>query len=103
MNTTYQPCTQNYLEGSTTSFIKKNQWPLQSPDCNPMECSLWVSLSEKVYSGRKTVLKEELKDTIRQILSEISQGEVQKAISSWKKRLRGIRDQSGDHIDHLFN
>ena len=96
--------TQSYLVGSTPSFIKKDEWPPQSPDCNPMDYSVWASLSEKVYSGRKTVFKEEeLKDTIRQKWSEISQDEVRKAILSWKKRLRAVCDQSGGHIDHLFN
>ena len=57
--------TQSYPKGGrpTSSFIKKDQWSLQSPDCNPMDYSLWVSLSEKTYSGRKIVFKE-LLDTI---------------------------------------
>ena len=42
-----------------------------------IDYSLWASLSEKVYYGRKTVFQEEeLKDTIRQKWSEISQDQV---------------------------
>ena len=69
-----------------------------------MDYNVWDSLSEKVYSGRTTVFKgEELKDAIRQKWREIPQDEVQKAILSWKKRLRAICDESGGHINYLFN
>ena len=50
------------------NYIKKDEWPLQSPDCNPMDHSVWDSLSAKVYSGRTTVFKEEEpNNTIRQM------------------------------------
>ena len=28
--------------------IKKNEWPPESPDCNPMDYAIWDSLKEKV-------------------------------------------------------
>ena len=69
-----------------------------------MDYNVWDSLLEKVDSGRTTVFKEdELKNAIRQKWREISQNEVGQAILSWKKRLRAICDESGGHIDHLFN
>ncbi|XP_064600934.1 uncharacterized protein LOC135467103 [Liolophura sinensis] len=46
------PATQQHLEEVTPSFITKDEWPPQNPDCNPMDCSVWSSLSEKVYEGR---------------------------------------------------
>ena len=59
--------TQSYLKGSTLSFIKKDEWHPQSPDCNPMDYSVGDQLSEKIYGRRTTVFKEEeLKDEIRQ-------------------------------------
>ena len=60
--------------------------------------------SGKVYSGRATVFKkEEQKDAMRQKWREILQDDVRKAILSWKKRLRAIYDESGGHINQLFN
>ena len=68
---------QSYLEDNTPNFIKKDEWPPQSPDCNPMDYCVWDSLSEKVYSERMTAFKEEtLKDAIRQKWREIPQDEV---------------------------
>ena len=64
--------TQSYLKDNTPSFIKKDEWSPQSRDCNPMDYCVWDSLSEKVYSGRTTVLKEEKpKNAIRQKWREI--------------------------------
>ena len=64
------------LEDSTPSFIKKDEWPPQSRDCNLMDYSIRDSLSDKVYSGTTVFKEEELKNTIRQKWQEIPQSEV---------------------------
>ena len=94
--------TQEYLEQNTPEFIKKDEWPPQSPDLNPMDYSVWDSLSEKVYAGRtEKFTEQELKDRIEQMWGEITVGEIRKSISSWKKRLRLVHSEDGGHIDHL--
>ena len=104
-------CAQPFFprQNSLSNLILRNFTPFMS-DCVLqfffflIDYSSWASLSQKVYGERKTVFKEEkLKDTIRHKWSEISQDQVRKAILSWKKRLRAVCDQSGRHIDHLFN
>ena len=68
-----------------------------------MDYSIWDSLSEKVYKGRtEKFTEEELKRKIRKCWKEISLGEVQKAVGSWKKRLRLVYKQDGGPIDHLL-
>lgn len=95
--------TQAYLEQSTPEFIKKDDWPPQSPDCNPMDYAIWNSLSEKVYEGRRDPFTEdELKERIREKWDEISLPEIRQSISQWKKRLAAVCAQNGGHIDHLF-
>ena len=32
-------------------FIKTDEWPPQSPHCNPMDYAIWDSLKKKVYLG----------------------------------------------------
>ena len=44
--------TQEYLDGATSDFIRKDEWPPQSPDCNPMDYAVWESLYQKVYAGK---------------------------------------------------
>ena len=47
--------TQAYLDQSVEEFIKKDEWPPQSPDLNPMDYSIWNLLSEKVYRTHRGV------------------------------------------------
>ena len=72
--------TQAYLDQSVEEFIKKDEWPPQSPDLNPMDYSIWNSLSEKVYEGRTEVTR------LKKCWDKISLREIRSTISSWKKR-----------------
>ena len=94
--------TQSYLEDGTPNFIKKDEWPFQSPDCNPLDCNALDSLLEKVYSGMRTAFKEgDLKDAIRQRRKEISQNEVRKAILSRKNCCKHLRRKRRPHRSPL--
>ena len=96
--------TQTHLEQVVPHFIKKDEWPPQSPDLNPMDYTIWDSLSEKVYKGRTQKFTEnELKEKIRGKWVEITLEEVRKSIGSFKKRLRAVCEQNGGHIGHLLN
>ena len=96
--------TQTHLEQAVPHFIKKDEWPPQSPDLNPMDYTIWDSLSEKVYKGRTQKFTEnEQKEKIREKWEEITLEEVRKSIGSFKKRLRAVCEQNGGHIDHLLN
>ena len=95
--------TQKHLDANTPEFIGKDDWPPQSPDLNLMDYHVWDSLSEKVYEGRSTKFTErELKQKIQQSWEQITQGEIRKAIASWKKRVRAVCRENGGPTDHLF-
>ena len=95
--------TQDYLEKSVPDFIKKDQWPPMSPDLNPMDYSIWNSLSEKVYEGRKEKFTEaELKKKLKQSWQKITLKEVHKAVRGWKPRLREVFENNGGPIEHLL-
>ena len=85
--------------GNTKLYPEGRIWPPQSPDLNPMDYSIWDSLSEKVYKGRT---ENELKDKIREKWEEISVGDCRKAIGLFKKRLSAVCSQDSGHIEHLF-
>ena len=94
---------QAFLEENTPGFIRKDDWPPQSPDLNPMDYSVWNSLSEKVYKGKvEKFTEDELKRKIRSAWKKISLSEIRNSISSWKKRLRTVVEQDGGPIDHLL-
>ena len=46
--------TQEYIDGATPDFIRKDEWPPQSPDCNPMDYAVWDSLSQRFMPGNRT-------------------------------------------------
>ena len=61
--------TQEYLDGATPDFIRKDEWPLQSSDCNPMDYAVWDSLSQKVHAGKQEKFTEnEIKQTDSKVL-----------------------------------
>ena len=61
--------TQEYLDGATPDFIRKDEWPPQRPDCNQMDYAVWDSLTQKVYAGKQDKFTEnELKNTDSKVL-----------------------------------
>ncbi|CAG0900941.1 unnamed protein product [Darwinula stevensoni] len=44
--------TQHFLTQNTPEFIKHTEWSPNSPDCNPLDDSIWTVLSEAVYRNR---------------------------------------------------
>ena len=96
--------TQEHLDANLPESIGKDDWPPQSPDLNPMAYHVWDSLSDKVYEGRSTKFTErELKQKIQQCWERIPQGEIRKAIASWKKHVRAVCRENGGSTDHLFH
>ena len=89
--------TQEYLDGATPDFIRNDEWPPQSPDCNPMDYAVWDSLSKKVYAAKQDKFTEnELKKQIRKCWKDITL-EKYKRQYQFEKALAN----SGGHIDHL--
>jgi hypothetical protein len=90
--------TQEHLDEEVPEFIKKDEWPPQSPDCNHIWIimCMWDSLSEKVYRGSTDKFtKKELKQRITECWEEISLAELRKSIRSWKERLRAVCGEDG--------
>ena len=61
-----------YQSEATPEFIKKDEWPPQSPDCNPMDYNIWDSLKEKVYRVQDKLTKPESMNKIIISSKEIS-------------------------------
>lgn len=93
--------TQRFLGQETPNFIDKLGWPPQSPDCNPMDYSIWNLLKQRVYCERRDKFTEvELKDKIVQCWESITVRDIRNSIASWKKRLRMVCAENGAAIEH---
>ena len=65
--------TADYLEDNEIPYIKKDSWPPNSPDLNPMDYAIWNQLSTKVYNQRRTPFTvNELKARILECLEEVT-------------------------------
>src|SRR6218665_103306 len=52
--------TVDFLERKVPDFISPTLWPPNSPDLNPVDCSIWSVLQEKVYRSAFIVNVSEL-------------------------------------------
>lgn len=95
--------TQDFLTISTPDFIRKDEWPPNSPDLNPLDYCVWglmVTEYEK-YSFKPTTLAE-LKAVLQTIWDGLSQDSINKAVLSFRRRLRTCIKADGGHFEHVL-
>ena len=82
--------------------MKKNEWPPNSGDLNPMDYGVWSMLSKAVFENRQEPFTvNELKDRIRECWEAIPLKKIRDIISAWKSRLRDVSVADGGPIEHL--
>lgn len=91
-----------YLEQTGVRLIKKNEWPPNSGDLNPMDYGIWSMLSQAVFNNRREPFTvNELKDKIRECWQAIPLQKIREIILAWKSRLRDVSAADGGPIEHL--
>ena len=82
-------------------FWPKELWPPSSPDCNPMDFSVWAKLVSAVCK-KEPKNREELVHRIEIMWKDILDEEyVIKTCSAAWDRLRRVRDAGGDYIEYM--
>ena len=96
--------TQEFLVNNTPAFVAHDEWPPNSPDCNPLDFHVWNSLREKVYAGRREPFEnlQELEAAAKAAWREISVEEIRRAVDQFLPRLHVVVDQDGGPIQHLM-
>ena len=98
--------TQEYLkENFGRRFIRKDQWPPNSPDCNPLDYFFWDAVKQKVYEGRRERFQniDELKKRIRQVWKQsYDLDTLRKAIQQFRPRLKAVVKENGGPIKSHF-
>ena len=56
--------TPTYLQCENVTFIEPHMWPLNSPDLNPVDCTVWGALQQMVYQRRQFMTINQLKQAI---------------------------------------
>jgi transposase len=94
---------QDWLEQHSPDFIKKDEWPPNSPDLNPLDFHIWGAMLER-YQGYtpKPKDKAELKTVLQAIWDDLPQEPIDRAILSFRRRLLACIKAEGAHFEHLL-
>src|ERR1700759_1054024 len=85
-------------------FIKKDKWPPNSPDLNPLDFHIWGALNEKYEAYMpKPTNKAELKIVLEAIWNGLPQDPIKKAILTFRKRLQACIRTDGGYFEHLLS
>ena len=92
-----------YLEEHVPDFIRKEEWPPNSCDLNPLDYSVWDMMERIVYKNIKHYENiEELSTAISNAWDRLSQNFLNKSIDQWRTRLEKVVQEGGGHIEHLM-
>lgn len=94
---------QGWLEQHCPDFIKKDEWPPNSPDLNPLDFHVWGAMLEKYQAYKpKPKNKAELKTVLQAIWDNLPQEPIDRAVLSFRSRLLACIRAQGGHFEHLL-
>ena len=89
--------TQQWCRHNFPSFLDKDQWPLNSPDLNPLDYSIWNELVTTINWDKfksKTTLIDQFQSSVRKIRESV----VFDCCAYWTNRLYPISLNDGDYL-----
>ena len=92
---------QQWLRENCPDFITKDEWPPNSPDLNPLDYHIWGVMLEKYEKHTpKPKNKAELKMVLEAIWADLPQEPIDRAVLSFRRRLRACIRADGGHFEH---
>lgn len=94
---------QDWLQQQCPEFIRKDEWPPNSPDLNPLDYFVWSAMLQS-YARRfpKPTTVAELKTVLQDIWTNLPQQSIDNAVSSFRKRVKACIQAEGGHFEHLL-
>lgn len=89
---------QNWCRENFHDFLDKTEWPPSSPDCNPMDFSIWGILDGIVSKVHYKSINA-LKAALRKAWDDLPEETVRAAVASVSGRLRAVVRNKGGHIE----
>jgi len=77
-------------------------WPPNSPDLNPVDCTVWGALQQMVYQRRRFTIINQLKQAIVTKWDKLLQRFIDRAIGQWRRRVEWVVPQQGEQIENLM-
>ena len=90
--------TLEYLNKNVPEYIEPSSQPPNSPNLNPVDYFIWSRLESNVFSKKIFNLKQ-LKERIVECWEEFPQGEIDKAVDSFRIRLKRCITNKGGYIE----
>ena len=84
-------------------MIKKDEWPPNSPDLNPLDYHVWGAMLERyqMYFPKPKNLAE-LKNVLETIWKDLPQEPIARAILAFRKRLNACVKVKDSHFEHFI-
>jgi len=89
------------LSAETPKFISPQDWPLNSPDLNPLDYAIWGILQERVYHCQIRDV-DHLKERLIEECRRFDQNIIDRAVNQWRDRLRKCFRAKGGHFERLI-
>src|ERR1051325_8517348 len=98
------PVPKEWIWQHSPEVVKKDEWPPNSPDPNPLDYHVWGAMLEryKVFTAKPTN-KAELKTVLEAIWEDLPQEAIDLAVLAFRKRLQACIRADGGHSEHLLN
>src|ERR1700759_1811434 len=94
---------QDWLGQHSPDFIKKDEWPPNLADLNPLDFHVWGAMLAK-YKAHTPMPKNkaELRVVLQEIWDDVPQAFINRAILSFRSRLLACSRAHGDHLENLL-
>ena len=89
--------TQKWCSEHFPNFWRKEEWPGNSPDINPIE-NLWSILKDKISKMENVPKIEDLISQLHKAWMEIDPIILENLVSSMPSRIKSVLDRNGDYI-----
>ena len=78
------------------------KWPAHSPDLSPLDYYLWATVKSRVYFNFTPRNLQELQERISQVIADIDQEELRRAVHHLPLRLECVLENGGDTFEHMI-
>jgi hypothetical protein len=87
---------QDWLQQHCPEFVRKDEWPPNSPDLNPLDYFVWSAMLQS-YAQRfpKPTTVAELKTVLQDIWTNLPQQSIENAVLSFRKRIKACIKAEG--------
>lgn len=91
---------QDWIKERNPDFIKRDEWPPNSPDLNPLDYHVWGAMLHLYQQHQpKPKNKAELQTVLQSIWERLPQASINKAVLAFRKRLRACVAAGGKHFE----